>query len=69
MSGFEENPFGEPTTDNPFAVSTYIYSTCMLARFKCSICIDVQIIVTKILMTCRVSDNQIIDNHIYTLFS
>lgn len=21
MSGFEENPFGEPTIDNPFAVS------------------------------------------------
>lgn len=21
MSGFDENPFGEPTIDNPFAVS------------------------------------------------
>lgn len=21
MSGFDENPFGEPTVDNPFAVS------------------------------------------------
>lgn len=25
MSGFDENPFGEPTTDNPFAVSTNVY--------------------------------------------
>lgn len=26
MSGFDENPFGEPTLDNPFAVSTWYQS-------------------------------------------
>lgn len=43
MSGFDENPFGEPTTDNPFAVSTYTllyiqivqYGLCsLLLRFR-----------------------------------
>lgn len=26
MSGFDENPFGEPTVDNPFAVSREGYT-------------------------------------------
>lgn len=28
MSGFEENPFGEPTVDNPFAVSPNNINLC-----------------------------------------
>lgn len=36
MSGFDENPFGDPTIDNPFAVSsvnqnsTTITNVCMI---------------------------------------
>jgi hypothetical protein len=26
MSGFDENPFGEPTVDNPFAVRTFNFA-------------------------------------------
>lgn len=35
MSGFQDNPFGEPMVDNPFAVScnvSYARFLCILAR-------------------------------------
>lgn len=37
MSGFDENPFGEPTIDNPFAVSIF------LIFYASNPCIDIGI--------------------------
>lgn len=31
MSGFDENPFGEPTIDNPFAVSKNLQMSALIA--------------------------------------
>lgn len=34
MSGFEDNPFGEPVVDNPFAVSDVLHFQLNGAYFK-----------------------------------
>lgn len=33
MSGFDENPFGEPTVDNPFAVSDKVMAKSRFVLF------------------------------------
>lgn len=49
MSGFEENPFGEPTIDNPFAVSLKKFMKCHLfptntIKMLCINCSDLLIL-------------------------
>lgn len=34
MSGFDDNPFGEPTVDNPFAVRNVITMLILCANFQ-----------------------------------